>query len=161
MTWIVACTKARQEYLAKHHLEKQNYDVYLPLIVTADSEQPAPMFSGYLFVDVEPNFGIWRPITNTIGISGLGVLKTGESPSIVPDSVIETLQRREEAGVIRLRRREAAQAFEPGQPVRIHEGSFSGFDAVFERQSAHGCVRVLLACFGAIRGVDIPSDAVA
>lgn len=153
--WIVAATKPKAEFIAKMFLERQGYDVYLPLFVSADTPQPTPMFPSYLFVDLEPCAGQWRPINNTTGISPRGVLRTGEAPSILPTRHIDTLIRREEAGVIRLKRRDAVRDLKPGEAVRIHEGPFTGFEGVFEREAADDRVRVLIDILGGVRSVSI------
>jgi len=159
MAWIVAATKPKAEFIAKMHLERQGYDAYLPLVVSPERHDPHPMFPGYLFISPDALEGIWRPIRSTVGI--VAVLMNGIEPSKVPECVINLLQRREEAGVIRLRRREAVAQLHPGQAVRIYEGPFSGFEAVFQRESTRDCVRVLLTYLGKTMPVDVPAEAVA
>lgn len=142
MTWIVAQTKPKLEHVAVANLQKQGYETYLPLSVEGDDAAPAPMFPGYVFVNTDPLFGLWRPVVSTRGI--VRVLITGEAPSKTTARAIDTLRRREEAGVIRLKRIVAAQSFEAGQAIRVHEGAMSGFEGVFERITADDRVRIML-----------------
>lgn len=156
--WIVAATKPKAEFIAQLHLERQGYDTYLPLVVSPDRQDPHPMFPNYLFVDTDPMEGLWRPIRSTVGVCA--VLLTGVEPSKLPTGVIDLLQRREEAGVIRLKRREAVKDLKHGERVRIHEGSFAGFEAVFDRESAKDCVRVLVEFLGTIVPANLDRDTV-
>jgi len=154
--WIVVHTRPGAEHLARLHIERQGYDAYLPLATRAG--QAAPLFPRYLFVDVAPRQGIWRPIRSTVGVTA--VLRTGESPSVVPQGVIDALRQAEEAGVIRARRRAAVVRLHPGQAVRVLEGPFEGFEGVFERLSGEGSVRVLLECMGRAASVEVRREAV-
>lgn len=159
MSWIVAFTRKGCEHLAKANLDNQGYDVYLPLAISPGKPNPEPFFPRYLFVDTAPLDGLWRPVRSTRGC--LAVLLTGEAPSVVPDRVIDVLRRREEAGVIRLKAIAKAQTFVAGQPIRVYEGNFAGFDGVFERMSGAERVRVLLNLFGRVIPVEVGAQEVA
>jgi len=156
--WIVVHTRGGAEHLARLHLERQGYGVYLPLAYRPPNPEAVPFFPRYLFADISLKAGIWRPINSTVGVSA--VLRTGETPSQVPQGVIDRLREAEECGVIRARRIAAAPRLRPGQTVRVHEGPFAGFEGVFERLSGAGCVRVLLECLGRATAVEVRREAV-
>jgi transcriptional antiterminator RfaH len=160
MTWIVTFTRTKAEHLAKFNLERQGYGVYLPLAVRPGKEvEPEPLFPRYLFVDTSPLHGIWRPIRSTIGC--VAVLMTGEAPSPIGERVVEGLRRREEAGVIRLKRIKEISSIGEGEPVRVHEGIWTGFEGVFCRMSGSDRVIILLQLLGGETPVEVEADQIA
>ena len=101
-----------------------------------------PYFPGYLFVhaDLEILGGSafnWIP-----GVHGL--VRYGDEPAVVPDSLIHDLKDRmaqlDAAGVLRV------DKFKPGETVRITGGPFTGYEAIFDaRLPGKDRVQVLLA----------------
>jgi transcription antitermination factor NusG len=67
------------------------------------------------------------------------VVSFGAGPSIVDDSIIDSIKRQAVNGVIEI----ADDTLVPGKAVRIHEGSLCGLDAVFEKKLS-GSNRVVL-----------------
>jgi transcriptional antiterminator RfaH len=143
--WYLVHCKPRQEALAKEQLERQNFATYLPLASSRVRRRGravraiGPMFPRYLFIHLSDEHDDWRPIRSTIGVSGL--VRFGQVPARVPDSLIQTLRAREDGeGVQILPDRELV----PGQKVQIAEGPFEGYEAIFQSRSARGRVVVLL-----------------
>lgn len=100
-----------------------------------------PYFPGYLFVQADLDAtGIsafqWMPYST-------GLVCFGGEPSIVPDGLIIALRHRiqeiEAAGG------EILNGLKPGDPIRIQDGPFAGYEAIFDtRLSGSERVRVLL-----------------
>lgn len=146
--WIVTRTKPKAEFIAQMNLQAQGYDVYLPLAAIDGTIQP--LLPGYCFVDVSPRDGLWRPVNNTRGISGYGVLMTGERPSRVPERDIETMKLREEGGAIHIRTKPVKVPYEKGQTVRILDGAFGGLDAIFDHAESKDRLILFVECMGRI-----------
>jgi transcriptional antiterminator RfaH len=159
MTWIVLSTRSGCEHLAAHEARRLGYTPYLPLSSEPPKFEPKPFFPGYLFVDIDPQEGIWTPLKGAKGVNA--VLTTGQAPSRVPERVIELMRRREEGGVITLRRKRAVVNFKQGEPVRVHEGGFIGFEGVFEQQRAGDRIAILLNIFGRMTPVEVSHGQVA
>lgn len=146
MNWIVVSTRSGCEHMANHEVKRLGYDAYLPLVAQPPKFEPRPFFPGYLFVDLEPAMGLWRPLNTAKGVTA--VLRTGDHPSRMPANLIELLRRREEGGVITIKAKKAPPPFKKGEAVRVLEGSFGGFEGVFEQARPQDRVLILLTMFG-------------
>jgi transcriptional antiterminator RfaH len=126
VTWIAVATHPHRERLAIENLHRQGYATYCPMIrrrithARRTRDALRPLFPGYLFVDVGPLKGIWRPIQSTFGVRS--VVRNGERIARVPDGLIAALRTREIDGVIQ----RPAAPFKVGQQVRVASGAFDG-----------------------------------
>jgi transcriptional antiterminator RfaH len=145
MRWYLVHTKPRQERIALEHLEQQDYECYLPLIHTEKLRRrklavvDEPLFSRYLFIRLgqDDKDKSWSPIRSTVGVSRL--VRFGERPAQVDDRLIEALKSREESFQC-----EPERLFNPGDPVRITEGLFSGLDAIYHMTDGEQRALVLI-----------------
>ena len=66
--WYLIFSKPRQETIAKTQLERQGYEVYLPLVEQRKKRLGRartviePLFSRYLFIHLDSHTDDWRPI---------------------------------------------------------------------------------------------------
>lgn len=144
-SWYLIYTKPKQEHLAKENLERQGYQIYLPLapvrrrrggrtIRVIDS-----MFPRYLFIFLSDKTDDWRPIRSTIGVSTL--VKFGQIPARIPDTLINILKEREDQeGIQKI----PDQDYQVGDKIRIAEGMFEGYEGIFECRSGKDRVILLL-----------------
>ena len=79
------------------------------------------------------------------------------TPAAVPDSVIDGLRASERDGLIELPK---PPRFRRGDKVRITDGPFREHLALYDGQTAHQRVAVLLRLLGGERRVELPEDAV-
>ena len=144
-SWYLIYSKSREEELAKIHLERQGYEVYLPLILgrkkrrgrTEKSIQP--MFPRYLFICLSDQTDDWGPIRSTIGVSNL--VKFGVNPAKVPEDLVIKLQKNEEnRGFHNL----PVIDLKTGDNLIISEGPFEGYEATLLSKNADDRVTVLL-----------------
>lgn len=156
--WFLIHAKSGRELLARVNLERQGYEIFLPLErrtvrhARRVTESLAPYFPGYLFVRLDRARQMWRPINSTIGVLRLVVGPDG--PSAAPSALIETLKAASDAeGVLQLNR-----AWSPGDAVRIASGPFADQLGVVESLSGADRVRVLLSIMNAEVPVLVPSD---
>ncbi len=97
------------------------------------------MFPRYLFIHLSEQQDDWRPIRSTIGVSNL--VRFGQTPARVPDYVISNLRVQEdETGVCIVPER----GFKEGDKVRVVDGVFEGYEAIFQSNSAKDRVSLLL-----------------
>jgi transcriptional antiterminator RfaH len=147
--WYVVQTQTHAENKAAANLVRQGFDIYLPRYQKRRRHArrteivPAPLFPRYLFVAVDMEMQRWRSIHSTYGITRL--IRNGDEPAAVPDSVIEALRAREgENGFIELIRRR----FETGSLVQIKEGAFASCLGLIEGMRDEDRVTVLLDLLG-------------
>jgi transcriptional antiterminator RfaH len=112
------------------------------------------LFPNYIFLRADPARESLAPVRSTRG--ALGLVRFGGTPAPVPDAVIEGIQQRvgREDGLVRLR----APDFVPGQRLRVPEGPFSGWDAVFVARDGMDRVRLMLQMLGGDREVLVPVE---
>ena len=115
-------------------------DIFLPLLRTHRRHKTilAPLFPCYLFArfDLRNNY---FSVKYTPGVQGL--VSAGREPLAVPTAIVEELGRRGQDGVVEL----PPRAFGRGERVKVVEGPFRGFEAIFERYlSSSERVAVLL-----------------
>lgn len=137
--WRLVMTRLGAERLAKAELQRQGFEVYLPMAVSAGPSTPShpkgklfarPFFPGYLFVRFCTNVDRWRCILSTHGVKS--VVMASDLPVIAPDKVVDRLRAQEELGLIKMcDPRDAHGRFKKGQPC-VWSGPKADFDVVFE-----------------------------
>ena len=143
-SWYLLNSKPRCEGLARDNLERQGYEVYLPMTYALErngqpSSRRAAMFPGYLFIRLSQDTDNWGPIRSTYGVSKL--ISFGQVPAVVPEKLVIELQAREdENGLLPV----PSSTFERGQRVRIKDGPFQGYEAIFQSDVARDRVMLLL-----------------
>lgn len=161
LDWYLVHARPRQEEVAREHLERQGYGVYLPRLQLPRrrrarwQEVVEALFPRYLFAGVRREQQSLHPIRSTRGVSAL--VRSGPQYTPVPASLLEELRRREdEQGLHQLR----PQGLGPGDPVRIIAGPFAGLEAVFHSRQGEDRVRVLLEIIGASTAATLPAGLV-
>jgi transcriptional antiterminator RfaH len=143
--WYLIHSKPRQEKLTEENLQRQGYSTYLPMTSVRRRKrgktvsEVGPMFPRYLFIQLSEETDDWRPIRSTFGVSNL--VRFGQIPARVPDELITTLKVREDdKGLCILPERE----YQKGDNVRIAEGPFEGYEAIFQSKNAKDRVSLLV-----------------
>jgi transcriptional antiterminator RfaH len=140
--WYAVRTKPRCEAFAEVNLQRLGVEVYLPMLMeykqklVAHRKSAIPLFPGYLFVRCAMP-AQHRAVRYASGVKN--VVSFGAGPSIVDDSIIDSIKGQAVNGVIEI----VDDTLVPGKAVRIHEGSLCGLDAVFEKKLS-GSNRVVL-----------------
>jgi len=141
--WYVVHTKPRQEELAEQTLQRLGVETFFPklkrrkMIRRNKQITTGPLFPGYLFArfDVSTQY---RAVNSGRGVRR--VVALGTSPTVVDETLIESIKQRLEDGYVMLQ----PTPFVSGQIVRIQDGPFQGLDAVFEKQLSDHQRAVLL-----------------
>lgn len=148
-SWYLIYSKPRAEELAAVNLERQGYHCYLPRFETTKrtrgklTRQIDPMFPRYLFISLDTSSDDWSPIRSTLGVARM--VSFGAMPTPVSDQLVQTLMEREnEAGLLTPPRRD----FKEGDRVRIFEGPFKDYEAIFLASNSNERVLVLLDILG-------------
>lgn len=157
--WYVLRSKSRKEDVVWQQLQTKNIENYYPRIrvhpVNPRARKIKPYFPGYLFIRADIDaLGIstfkWMPHT-------LGFVSFDGEPAQIPDLVIDDLKKRiqeiNDAGG------EVFDGLKSGDKVRIHNGPFSGYEAVFDaRLPGQERVRVLLKFINDLRQIPVELD---
>lgn len=147
--WYLVYTKPRQEEVALTNLVRQGYGAYLPRVRQVRRRQGRrlevvePLFPRYLFIHLDAGTDNWGPIRSTIGVASL--VRFGQEPARVPDSLVEFLKERESAEGLH---EWAAPELRIGDRVRVAEGVFHGYDGILLARSSRERVLVLLDILG-------------
>lgn len=134
--WFAVWTRSRQEKIAAGMLQTLGVPHFLPLKSElrqwSDREQAVtvPLFSGYLFVRMNPTKDSRLQVLKTPGIAGFVGNSAGPLP--VPDQQIEDIRtllgRRVECSVIPL--------LEEGDRVRVVRGPLAGIEGRFMQSNS-------------------------
>ena len=140
--WYAVRTKPRCEAFAEANLQRLGVEVFLPMLMEGkpmsmvDRKSTMPLFPGYLFVRCAMP-AEYRAVCYARGVKD--VVSFGAGPSIVDDSIIDSIKGQAVDGIIEI----AIGTLVPGKAVRIHEGPLCGLDTVFEKK-LNGASRVVL-----------------
>jgi transcriptional antiterminator RfaH len=158
--WSAAQLEPNRTRLALHLLDLHGYKTYCPRIRERRIsrgrvvEAPRELFVGYCFVLIIA--GRWWDARWCPGVTR--IVLAGERPARVPDAVIDEIRSRERDGLIELPR---PPGLRPGDRVRITAGAFCGHLALYQGQTAHARVAVLLRLLGGIQRTELPANAIA
>ena len=156
--WYLIYSKPKSEQIAEQNLKKQGFVTYLPFISASKKRNgrlvniTEPMFPRYLFIGLDTETDNWSPIRSTIGVSML--IRFGDKPAVVPDSLIRSfMNRTSENGVMASIR----PSYNYGDQVRVFDGAFKGYEAIFLSKTGSERVLLLLDVIG--RGTRVSVNA--
>jgi transcription antitermination factor NusG len=157
--WYTLRSKPRKEEFVWQQALAQGFEVYYPRLrvhpVNPRSRKLVAYFPGYLFVHADlEQVGVsvfqWMPYT-------LGLVGFDGEPATVPDNLVQAVHQRVDE--INQAGGEVFAGLKPGEPVRINEGPFRGYEAIFDtRLPGSERVRVLLEFLGSRRQVTVEID---
>ena len=125
--WYVVHTKPRQEARALDNLQNQGFHCFLPTMQVQKLRNQKvqtvtePMFSRYLFIQLDDTTQNWGPIRSTLGVSKL--VSFGHQPAKVPPEFIAFLQEAPPETLERM--------FTPGDSVHIATGPLKGLEGQY------------------------------
>jgi transcriptional antiterminator RfaH len=147
--WYLIYTKPQKELVARENLERQGYEIYLPMArlrrrrMGKGVTRIEPLFPRYIFIKLDTKTDNWSPIRSTLGVSNL--VKFGMYPSAVPEVLIELLcERCDEEGIQDI----VPGEYKEGEAIRVLEGPMTGLEGVFLAKTSTDRVMVLLDIVG-------------
>ena len=159
--WYVVHTRPHQEQRAEVNLARQGYRTWLPVMERSRRRAKrfesghAPLFPGYLFVELDIGREPWRAINGTFGVKRL--LADGPRPRALPEEFVTAL--REATGADGVSSPEPPD-LKPGDAVTIAIGPFVECAAVVLRLAPRERVEVLLDVLGGRVPARLPKRAV-
>jgi transcriptional antiterminator RfaH len=144
--WYALHVKAHREQAVHDYLVAQGIADYYPYLqvkpVNPRSRKRRPFFPGYVFVrlnldELGPNALRWTEGT-------YGLVTFGDEPAPVPGSLIDEVRRR--VREVNAAGGKVSPGIAPGDRVRIVQGAFEGYEAIFDANLAgKDRVQVLLS----------------
>ena len=157
--WYLIYTKPQKELVARENLERQGYEIYLPMArlrrrrMGKGTTRIEPLFPRYLFIHLDTKTDNWSPIRSTLGVSNL--VKFGMYPSAVPEALIELLcDRCDEEGIQDI----TPDEYKEGEAIRVMEGPMTGLEGVFLAKTSSDRVMVLLDIVGKHTRVNMETE---
>lgn len=144
--WYAVHVKPHKEEAVHDFLVAKGMTDFYPFLqvqpVNPRARKRRPFFPGYLFVQLDLDELGRNALRWTEGTHGL--VSFGNEPASVPEKLIQEVQRRVEecnaAGGIQV------PSFGPGDRLRIVDGPFEGYEAIFDMELAgKDRVQVLLS----------------
>lgn len=130
--WYALHVKAHKERVVHDYLVAQQIKNYYPYLqvqpVNPRSRKRRPFFPGYIFVCIDLDEMGHNALRWTEGTHGL--VTFGDEPARVPEHLIQEVQRRVEE--INAAGGKILPEILPGDKVRIVEGAFEGYEAIFD-----------------------------
>lgn len=124
--WHVVHTKPRAEARALENLERQGFEVFLPMITLQKVRRAKlasitePMFSRYLFLRTTAAMEDLSVVRSTLGVSQL--VRFGTVPAKVPHAWVEAM---------RVQPAMQETLHKPGDKVLLADGMLKGLEAVY------------------------------
>lgn len=111
------------------------------------------LFPRYLFIHLDYSTDDWVPIRSTIGVSEL--VRFGQNPAKISEDLVATIKKKEnEEGIHELR----VGNFKEGQQIRIADGPFEGYEAIFKSKSGQERAIILLSIAENLAKIQIDID---
>ncbi len=157
--WHLIHTKPTQELNAQIELERQGYATYLPKVEKPKRNNhlrqstPAPLFPRYLFIQLTAGIDNWAPIRSTRGVSNL--VRFGMLPAVISDETVHSIISQENKNGLHTI---ATPTYSKNDSVRLTQGPFADFQAIFKEKRASGRVLILLNLLGNASQVEISQD---
>ncbi|MBO0662450.1 transcriptional activator RfaH [Jiella sp. MQZ9-1] len=158
-SYAVHC-RAGRESRAVANLERQAFDVFLPLLRSRQirngraSDVLRPLFPSYIFVSFDPAATAWRRINGTFGVKRLVTL--GDAPQPVDPAFMTMLRHAcDDQGVFSFRN---ASGFRQGERVMLASGPLAEMVGTIEAMSGTNRALLLLSILGRSTRVSVTLD---
>jgi transcriptional antiterminator RfaH len=139
LSWHLVHTKPRGETRALQNLERQGFEVFLPMITLQKVRRGKltsviePMFSRYLFIRTTSIMQDLSLVRSTLGV--IQLVRFGNVPAKVPNDWVESM---------RLQPAVQEKLFNAGDKILIGNGVLKGLDAVFIQPDGETRAMVLI-----------------
>lgn len=142
--WYVVHTKPKQEGRALENLQNQGFTCFLPTMQVQKLRNQRvqvvtePMFSRYLFIQLDDQSQNWGPIRSTLGVSKL--VSFGPQPAKVPPEFVAFLKEAPPETLERM--------FAPGDNVQVAAGPLQGLEGKYLAHDGETRAFVLIELLG-------------
>lgn len=128
MKWYLLKTKYRQEKKASVELSNQGVNNFYPkyhkeiLCRGKITLREEPLFSRYIFINIDPNEMNWNALRSSKGISN--IVSFGSGPQAISNTIIEALRTLKDVYIEKIHNK--------GDSISILNGPLKGLNAIYE-----------------------------
>ena len=139
LSWHLVHTKPRGEARSLENLERQGFEVFLPMITLQKVRRgkltsvTEPMFSRYLFIRTTTMVQDLSLVRSTLGV--IQLVRFGTVPAKVPNDWVESM---------RLQPAVHEKLFNAGDKLLIGSGMLKGLDAIYVQPDGETRAMVLI-----------------
>jgi len=139
LAWHLAHTKPKGELRSLENLERQGFEVFLPMITLQKVRRgkltsvTEPMFSRYLFIRTTSIMQDLSLVRSTLGV--IQLVRFGTVPAKVPNDWVEAM---------RLQPAVHEKLFNAGDKLLIGNGMLKGLDAIYVQPDGETRAMVLI-----------------
>jgi transcriptional antiterminator RfaH len=139
LSWHLVHTKPRGEARSLENLERQGFEVFLPMITLQKVRRgkltnvTEPMFSRYLFIRTTSMVQDLSLVRSTLGV--IQLVRFGTVPAKVPNDWVESM---------RLQPAVHEKLFNAGDKLLIGNGMLKGLDAIYVQPDGETRAMVLI-----------------
>lgn len=139
LSWYLVHTKPRGESRALENLERQGFEVFLPMITLQKvrrgklTSATEPMFSRYLFIRTTSIMQDLSLVRSTLGV--IQLVRFGTIPAKVPNDWVDAM---------RLQPAVHEKLFNAGDKLLIGNGMLKGLDAIYVQPDGETRAMVLI-----------------
>ena len=139
LSWHLVHTKPRGEVRSLENLERQGFEVFLPMITLQKVRRgkltsvTEPMFSRYLFIRTTTLVQDLSLVRSTLGV--IQLVRFGTVPAKVPNDWVESM---------RLQPAVHEKLFNAGDKLLIGNGMLKGLDAIYVQPDGETRAMVLI-----------------
>ncbi len=148
--WYAIYSKPRQEVCARDNLERQGFEVHLPMIKRKKRSREKwvdvvePLFPRYLFINLALFQDSFYSIRSTRGVSK--IVQFGNEPVKVPAGLVDKLKVSQSPGQEFI---DPARAlFSKGDELTVIDGPFKGVTGIVQETSGQERVTMLFNLLG-------------
>ncbi len=162
--WYAAACKPQQDERAELNLAAQGFEVLRPLAKLRKRRRGKvctvieSLFPRYLFIHLDDEGENWAPIRSTRGIAGL--VRFGGRAVAVPGRMMHDIRCRLQ-GTDCCVDLTGQNTIAPGARVTIHDGPFTGHEAIFQATKGEDRVVVLLNIMQQTQRITLQETAIA
>lgn len=145
--WYVVLTKPKQELRAQEHLERQGGVAFVPMFANERIirgqrvVRQEPLFSGYLFLQVDSDNALLSKVRSTLGVRQI-LTFAGQLMTIAPSIIVDLQQRNRNTEI------HTPEPFSAGQSVTLEHGPFQHYQALFKEYDGAKRGIILLSLLG-------------
>lgn len=147
--WYLVKLKPNGFERAVINLERQGIEIFMPWTMRRVRsgkryiQKKQPLFSGYIFIAVDPDVVAWRTVNSTYGVAQV-VTFGNQLPSHLPEELISGLKARCDEQSFLL----PPSDLKIGEKVKIISGPFTDFVATIETLPSETRLGILFDCLG-------------
>ena len=144
--WYLVFTKPNHENIAKINLQRQGFNVYMPLSQQHKRQRnlyqvvTEPLFPRYLFICLNSEVDDCSKIRSTRGCVSL--VRFGITPARVPEMLIDKLKQDEVSRLIQIE--DNTPNFKRGDKVQVIDGVLTNYEGIVEIRNSHERITLLL-----------------